>query len=197
MRTVIITMLLCLYPVFGMQAQDSNQGNHRNFPLIISIEFHSLSLPFKNKRPLFANVGIGLGTEVSHNGNRNWVQQFKLTWYGNKTVGGGILLHTQAVWRPTLVSDTFSEVKLGVGYLHAKRPKVAYKPTEKGWEVNGKKGKGMFVLPIGIGAGYDTFDTDTYISPFVGYQFLLATKYNQDIPVVPFTLMEAGSRIHF
>ncbi len=190
-------MLLCLYSVFEMEAQDSNQGNHRNFPLIISIEFHSLSLPFKNKRPLFANVGIGLGTEVSHNGNRNWVQQFKVTWYGNKTVGGGILLHTQAVWRPTLVSDTFSEVKLGAGYLYAKRPKVAYKPTEKGWEANGKKGKDVFVLPIGIGVGYDTFNTDTYISPFVGYQFLLATKYNQDIPVVPFTLMEAGSRIHF
>ena len=142
-------------------------------------------------------MGIGLGTEVSHNGNRNWVQQFKVTWYGNKTVGGGILFHTQTVWRPTIVSSAFSEIKLGAGYLYAKRPSIAYKAAENGWEKRGKKGKGMFILPIGIGAGYDSFDTDTYISPFIGYQFLLATKYNQDVPVVPFTLMEAGARIHF
>ncbi len=197
MRTVIITITLFLLSISGIGAQGLDQGNHRNFPLIISIEFHSLSLPFKNKKPLFANVGIGIGTEVSHNGNRNWVQQFKMTWYGNKNVGGGILFHTQAVWRPTLVSGAFSEVKLGAGYLYAKRPKIAHRPTQKGWEQHGKKGKGMFVLPIGIGAGYDTFDTDTYLSPFLGYQFLLATKYNQDIPIVPFTLIEAGSRIHF
>ena len=197
MRTVIITIFLCFLVILGLRAQGSDQGNHRNFPLIISIEFHSLSLPFKNKKPLFANMGIGLGTEVSHNGNRNWVQQFKVTWYGNKTVGGGILFHTQAVWRPTLFSSAFSEIKLGAGYLYAKRPSTAYKPAENGWEKRGKKGKGMFILPIGIGAGYDNFDTDTYISPFIGYQFLLATKYNQDVPLVPFTLMEAGARIHF
>lgn len=184
--------------MFGTsKAQDTGDGNHRNFPLIISIEFHSLSLPFKNKKPLFANVGIGLGTEVSHNGNRNWVQQFKMTWYGNKTVGGGLLLQTQAVWRPDIVSDAYSEVKLGVGYLYAKRPNDAYSPTDHGWENMGKKGKGMFVLPMGIGLGYDSYSESAYVSPFVNYQFIIATGYNKSIPVVPFTLMELGSRIHF
>ena len=180
-----------------VNAQGSADGNHRNFPLIISIEFHSLSLPFKNKKPLFSNVGVGLGTEVSHNGDRNWVQQFKMTWYGNKTVGSGIIFHTQAVWRPDIVSDAFSEVKLGVGFLYAKRPKDAFQPTAEGWKNVGKKGKGMFILPVGIGLGYDNYDESTYMSPFANYQFLLATKYNNSVPVVPFTLLEFGSRVHF
>lgn len=197
MRTVIIAFYLSIFLTRSGVAQAVDEGNHRNFPLIVSIEFHSLSLPFKNKKPLFKNVGIGLGTEVSHNGNRNWVQQFKMTWYGNKTVGGGLLFHTQAVWRPDIVSDAFSEIKLGVGYLYAKRPKDGFIPSENGWKNVGSKGKGMFVLPMGIGLGYDTYDKGTYVSPYANYQFLLATKYNQSIPVVPFTLIELGSRVHF
>ncbi|MFD2098704.1 hypothetical protein [Flagellimonas iocasae] len=196
MRTAIITIFLYAAVMQPTWSQGGD-GNHRNFPLIISIEFHSLSLPFKNKRPLFKNVGIGLGTEVSHNGNRNWVQQFKMTWYGNKTAGGGILFHTQTVWRPTMVNDAYSEVKLGVGYLYAKRPKEGYRPIQNGWENVGKKGKGMLVVPIGIGLGYDTYDEGTYVSPFANYQFLLATNYNESMPLVPFTLMEFGSRVHF
>ncbi|MFC4220355.1 hypothetical protein [Flagellimonas marina] len=196
MRTTIIALFLCAIVIQSSWSQ-ANDGNHRNFPLIISIEFHSLSLPFKNKKNLFKNIGIGLGTEVSHNGNRNWVQQFKMTWYGNKSVGGGLLLHTQAVWRPDVVNDAFSEIKLGVGYLYAKRPKEGYRPTKSGWKSAGKKGKGMLVIPVGIGLGYDTYDAGTYVSPFANYQFLLATNYNESMPVVPFTLLEFGSRIHF
>ncbi|MBO0323327.1 hypothetical protein J0X14_13545 [Muricauda sp. CAU 1633] len=196
MRTVTIAIFLFTTVIQTCMAQ-SDEGNHRNFPLIISIEFHSLSLPFKNKKPLFKNIGVGLGTEVSHNGNRNWVQQFKMTWYGNKTVGGGVLFHTQTVWRPDIVNDAFSEIKLGVGYLYAKRPKDGYKPTTNGWEQVGKKGKGMLVVPMGIGLGYDSYNEGTYVSPFANYQFLLATNYNESMPLVPFTLMEFGSRIHF
>jgi len=196
MRTTVSALFLCATLIQSAWSQ-GNDGNHRNFPLIISIEFHSLSLPFKNKKPLFKNIGLGLGTEVSYNGNRNWVQQFKMTWYGNKTVGGGLLFHTQAVWRPDLVNDAYSEIKLGVGYLYAMRPKEGYRPTKNGWENVGKKGKGMFVVPVGIGLGYDTYSEDTYISPFANYQFILATKYNESMPLVPFTLMELGGRVHF
>lgn len=196
MKTKIVWMLASIMLWQYGNAQ-SSVDNHRNFPLIVSIEFHSLSLPFKNKKPLFSNIGIGLGTEVSHNGKRNWAQEFKMVWYGNKRVGGGLLFQTQAVWRPELFNDTYSEIKLGVGYLHAKRPKGAYQLTDDGWKNVGKKGKGMLVIPATIGLGYDTYDQGTYFSPFANYQFLLATNYNDSMPVVPFTLMGLGSRIHF
>nr|WP_299342367.1 hypothetical protein [Allomuricauda sp.] len=195
MKTVILS-LTSFFLVLSTKAQSVSTDNHRNFPLIVSIEFNSLSLPFKNKK-LFSNIGIGIGTEVSHSGKRDWVQQFKISWYGNKNVGGGILIHSQAVWRPDLFSDTFGEVKLGVGYLFAKRPIDSYEPTPNGWENVGKKGKGMFVVPAGIGLGYDTFGENPYVSPFANYQFILATSYNKSVPVVPFTIMEIGSRIHF
>ncbi|WP_228237372.1 hypothetical protein [Allomuricauda sp. M10] len=196
MKTKIVWMLVGIMLWQYGNAQ-SSVDNHRNFPLIVSIEFHSLSLPFKNKKPLFSNIGIGLGTEVSHNGKRNWVQEFKMVWYGNKRVGGGLLFQTQAVWRPTLFNDTYSEIKLGVGYLYAKRPKDAYQLTDNGWKNVGKKGKGMLVIPATIGLGYDTYGQGAYVSPFANYQFLLATNYNDSMPVVPFTLMGFGSRIHF
>ncbi|UII75965.1 hypothetical protein LV716_17125 [Flagellimonas sp. HMM57] len=192
----IILSLTSFFLVIGTKAQSVSTDNHRNFPLMISIEFHSLSLPFKNKK-LFSNIGIGIGTEVSHSGNRDWVQQFKISWYGNKRVGGGLLVHSQAVWRPDLFSDAFGEVKLGVGYLFVKRPVDSFKPTSDGWTNVGKKGKGMFVIPTGIGFGYDTFDESIYVSPYTNYQFILAMNYNTSVPVVPFTLLELGSRIHF
>ncbi len=145
----------------------------------------------------FSNVGIGIGTEVSYNGKPTGVQQLTAVWYHNKRMGNGLLFYTQAVWRPSFGSSGFGELKTGVGYYYSFRPVASYKQLNGKWVSVGHKGKGMLTIPTGISLGSSSYSTDTYQAPFVSYQFLLVKDYNKDIPLVPETLIQVGSRIHF
>jgi len=196
MKFKISATLLSICFAISLRAQTESQKSYRNFPIIVMVQFHNLSMPFKDMKSNFSNIGFGLGTELSYNGKSNWVQQFSATWHHNKTVGNGILLYSQAAWRPVIGSGVYSEVKAGAGYMYAFRPVESYKQTNGVWESVEHKGKGMFTLPVGISLGYHSNSDKTYISPFISYQFLLISGYNQSIPLVPETLIQVGSRIH-
>jgi len=192
----VIVGLLCGILYTGY-AQNNFAKNYRDFPLIITLQFHSFSMPFKNIKSNFSNIGIGIGTEISYNKKSNWVQQFHLIWYRNKNMGNGFLGYSQATWRPSVGSSIYTELKLGVGYLLSKRPSESFKQKNGEWISVGKKGKGMFTVPIGFSIGYQNEQEKTYVSPFASYQFLVVTDYNKSIPIVPQTLIQTGSRIHF
>lgn len=196
MKRKIVLSLLGIFLAVSLKAQTDSQKSYRNFPIIVMVQFHNLSMPFKDMKSNFSNIGFGLGTELSYNGKSNWVQQFSATWHHNKTVGNGILLYSQAAWRPNIGSGVYSEVKAGAGYMYAFHPVESYKQNNGNWESVDRKGKGMFTLPVGISLGYQSYSEKTYISPFISYQFLLISGYNQSIPLVPETLIQVGSRIH-
>ncbi len=194
-KYVIIGLFFSIFYIGSIQY--SFGQNYRDFPLIVTLQFHSFSMPFKNIKSNFSNIGIGIGTEISYNKKSNWVQQFHLVWYRNKNMGNGLLAYSQATWRPSIDDHLYSEVKLGAGYLLSKRPSESFKHENGEWVSVGKKGKGMFTIPVGISMGYQNEQEKTYVSPFASYQFLVVTNYNKSIPVVPQTLIQIGSRIHF
>lgn len=192
---VVIFVLSFALPNQVKSQSESNQ--YRNFPIIIKLQFHNLAMPFKDLKSNFSNIGIGLGTEISYNGKSNWVHQLSATWHTNKTVGNGILIYSQAVWRPNIASGFYGELKVGAGYKYSFKPTHSFKQDNDGtWQEVGHKGKGMLALPLGISVGYQSPAAKTYISPFVSYQFLLLSGYNKSIPVLPETLVQIGSRIH-
>lgn len=193
----VIAFYLMATPVTApVTAQDPPENDHRNFPIILTIQFHALTLPFHDLKTNFSNIGIGVGTEVSLNGKENWAQQFSLVWVGNQQVGNRIMVYTQTAWRPTLTSNIFSELKLGIGYTIAKRPIRSYKQIGDKWVSVGKQGKGLLTIPAGISLGFSDYSSHTYFSPFTTYQFLLHKSYNQTIPIMPETLIQTGIRIH-
>lgn len=179
-----------------MQAQSDPARDYKNYPIIVTLQFHAFALPFKDFKSNFKNVGIGLGTEISHNGQDNWVQQFNILWYKNKSLGNGIHVNTQTVWRPTIAGEVYSEVKLGIGCLYSFRPNMGYQQVEGKWLAMGHKGKMMLAIPVGVGIGYHNYSASTQVSPFTGYQFMLVNSYSKSIPLVPETLVQFGTRIH-
>lgn len=195
-KSYVILFLACCLVIPAMAQTDSGKI-YRNFPIIATIQFHSLALPFRDLKTNFSNVGFGLGTEVSLNGKHNWTQQVNMVWYRNQAAGNGLLFYTQTAWRPTIISPVYTEVKAGVGYLVAFRPVESYKQENGKWVSVDHKGKGLFTVPIGISIGYNKFSPNTYFSPFATYQLLLISGYNKSIPIVPQTLLQVGSRIHF
>ncbi|EOZ92587.1 hypothetical protein A33Q_3968 [Indibacter alkaliphilus LW1] len=197
MKPLLLLVIACLFfPKNQGLAQAETGNNYRNFPIVFSLQFHSLAMPFKDLKSNFKNVGFGIGTEVSHNGLHNWVQQFDLIWIKNKGIGNGILLSTQTSYRPMMVGNIFAEVKAGVGYLKSFKPSQSYQQIDGKWNEAKKNGKGMLAFPIGLGLGQHNHSESSYISPFFGYQMILVTNYNQDIPIVPQTLFQIAGRIH-
>ena len=196
MKKKILGSVLGWCLVLPLMAQPESLKSYRDFPLVITLQFHSLSLPFRDLRSNFSNIGIGLGTELSFNGKHNWVQQLSMVWYRNKAVGNGLLLYTQAAWRLTTDSGVYSEIKGGVGYLLSFRPGDSFKQVNGDWISAGRKGKGMLAIPVGIGVGYDQYSSRAYVSPFVTYQFLLLSGYSKSVPLIPETLVQVGTRIH-
>lgn len=178
-----------------VRGQDSS---YRNFPILVTLQFHNVTLPFKDVKSNFANIGLGVGTELSLNGRSTWAQQFSASWNFNKTVGNRCAVYTQVVWRPNLVSGFYGEVKAGAGYQYAFRPTESYQQNSEGvWQSVGHQGKGMLIVPVGISIGYQSPKPSTYVSPFVSYQLFVASGYSQSIPLLPESLIQVGSRIHF
>jgi len=199
MKNKIAALLLSCCLATGAKAQiDPNPiKNYRNFPVILTAQFHSLTLPFKDLKSNFSNVGLGIGTEVSLNKKHKWVQQVNGVWYRNRAVGNGLLFYTQTAWRPKLISNFYAEVKAGAGYMLAFRPVESYKPDNGDWVSVGTKGKGLITVPVGISVGYNKYSSHTYLSPFVSYQLLVLPNYNKSIPIVPETLLQAGVKIYY
>src|SRR5215467_5272048 len=94
MKKGFLLVAICLAAFIGSWGQEKTNHGYRNFPVIITINFHSLTLPFRDFKSNFSNVGFGIGTEVSFNGKQDWVQQFSINWLRNENVGNGLLFST-------------------------------------------------------------------------------------------------------
>ena len=196
MRKKVIIIYLLLVSACWLNGQESRPGN-QNFPLGITLEFHSFNVPFKEMLANFSNIGIGIGTELYFNNNPEWGQRFSLIWIRNKEVGNGLLLYSQAFWRPTITGDAFGELKGGLGYMLGRRPVESFQKVNGEWKSVGKRGKGMLTIPLGLGLGVHSFTDDRQFTHQLGYQFLVLNNYNASVPIVPETLIQVGTSTHF
>lgn len=192
----ILFVASAIFSSIYIQGQTQEPKNYGDFPLIITVQFHAFALPFHDLKSNFYNIGIGIGTEFSFNGNSSGAQQVSALWYHNKAMGNGLLFYTQSVWRPYFSIDGYGEMKGGIGYSYSFRPSESFQQVNGSWKSRGHKGKGMLTIPIGISVGYDSRSANSYVSNFISYQFLLVSNYNKSIPLVPETLLQIGSRIH-
>lgn len=191
-------LLVCIFISQTARSQSETRTGYQNFPIIFMIQFQNLSMPFKDLKSNFSHIGFGVGTEFSYNGKSNFVQQLHITWHRNKVNGNGVLFYSQAVWRPDITNDVYTEIKGGAGYLYSCRPTESFKLKQGRWVSAGKTGKGMLALPVGISVGYHHATTTNMLtSPFITYQLVVLSGYNPSIPVVPETFLQIGSRVHF
>lgn len=197
MKKLLIPCLVFYLLMGSSFGQDIKTKDYRNFPLSISLQFHSFSMPFRNLKSNFQNIGIGIGTEISHNAEHTWIQEISLIWVHNKSMGDGLFFLTQTAWRPYLADPLFGEIKLGLGYHLAFRPTESFIQKDGEWISARKKGKSMLAIPAGIGIGSHSYSEKSYTSPFVNYQFLLLKGFNATVPIVPETLIQVGTRTHF
>lgn len=196
MKRSIGCMLVFFLLGLAANGQKTGPKNYRNFPIVFTVQFHSLSYPLKDLKSNFRNVGFGLGSEIALGSGHAWAQQFQVSWYRNQQAGNGILLYTQSAWRPTIVAHMYTELKAGFGYLYSFRPVESFKEVNGNWVSAGHKGKWLFTVPVGFSVGYNNYSTSTYVAPFASYQVLVSANYNKSVPIVTNSLFQLGARIH-
>ena len=174
-------------------ARKSLPAERTSWPLLVSVQFHSLALPFQDIRRVSSNVGIALGTEFRYNERGNLIQSFQTGYYRNRYAGDGLFIFTQAGYRPH-VGSVYADVKAGLGWHYTFHPNTTLTLNEGQWQTAGRTGKGLLMLPLGLSIGYDG---PSMVSPFVGYHFFVLAGYNPSVPVVPNQLLQAGARIRF
>lgn len=191
---LLLLALTGLLPVVAQPIPSAERAK-RDWPLIVSLQFHSLSMPFKNLKSTFENVGISLGTEVSYNRRSNLLQQVQVGFYRNKNAGNGLSITTQTAYRPHF-GPIYAEVKAGLGYNFAFHPNTTLIFTNGEWKSAGQSGKGLLMVPVGVSIGYQGTKTKPVFDPFVSYQFFVLQGYNPEVPILPNQLIQVGSRIH-
>jgi len=192
----LIFLLFLMIQTFSQaQTSENPDKNYRNFPLIVSVNFQNLAMPFKDLGSNFSHVGILVGTEVSLNGKQNWAQQIQAGYYFNHDAGNGFMAYTQTIYRPSIAHHFYAEVRAGLGWQRVFHPVVAYK-YENGQYVSAPGGKSQLIVPLGISFGYNNYKEKTYVSPFISYQVIPALFYNEGIPLNFYSLFQVGTRIH-
>ncbi|GAB3890291.1 hypothetical protein GCM10028803_00940 [Larkinella knui] len=195
LSNLILLALAGLFPVCAQQIP-SPESTRRNWPLIVSLQFHAISMPFRDLKSTFSNVGFSLGTEVMYNRRANLLQQVQVGFYRNRNAGNGLSVFTQTAYRPHF-GPVYAEVKAGLGYHFAFHPNTTLVFKNGEWQSAGQRGKGMLMVPVGVSIGYQGTNTKPLFEPFVSYQFFILQGYNPEVPLLPNQLIQIGSRIHF
>ncbi|MFC5412370.1 hypothetical protein ACFPMF_23800 [Larkinella bovis] len=192
--TTLLGSLLGVLPVIA-QPNSSPEPARRDWPLLVSLQFQSVSMPFRDLKSTFSNVGISLGTEVSYNRRRTLLQQLQLGFFHNRNAGNGLFIATQTAYRSHF-GPVYTELKAGLGYHFAFHPNTTLVFKNGEWRSSGQSGKGMLLVPLGVSLGYQGSKIRPMFEPFVSYQFLVLSGYNPDVPLLPNQLIQVGSRIH-
>ncbi|CAN5628966.1 hypothetical protein BH09BAC4_BH09BAC4_23430 [soil metagenome] len=188
-----ITSLATTPAVAQIPENESLRLGTPSWPLTISAQFHSLSLPFRDVRTAFPNVGVGLGTEFNYKRRGNLIQTMQVGYYHNRYAGDGLFVSTQAGYRPH-VGSVFAEIKAGVGWNYTFHPNTVVELREGQWQASEHTGKGLLMVPLGISIGYAR--PGAVVAPFIGYQVFLLAEYNPSVPAVPNQLLQVGMHIH-
>ncbi|UOQ69737.1 hypothetical protein [Hymenobacter volaticus] len=168
---------------------------YRNWPVVAGVQFHTLAMPFSDRKSAFSNPGLSVGTEFRYNRRATLVQSLPLGYYRNRYAGNGLYVAPQLVYRPQF-GPLYAELRAGAGVLYTMQPGRSYELEDNTWQTRNHGGKLTLMLPVGLSLGYSGRQAAPRISPFVSYQVFVLHGYNPGIPVVPNLLLQAGVRAH-
>lgn len=189
MHLKFIFLLLAIALVTLIQAQEAMP----RLSLTASVQFHSLGLPFQQMGGNFKNLGLNVGARFGWNDKGSLVQDLQLSWLSNRNVGNSWTLHTQLGWQPRLFNAVRFGPHLGLGYSWLQHPVTSFVQEDGEWVAQGQRGKGVLSVPVGLSLRL----AKGWVQPFVAYQMLLYSDYNQGVPILPNTMLQIGSQISF
>jgi hypothetical protein len=191
-RSFVLCCIILLHAK-GLTGQvNSERVNNSSIPIIITLHFQNLSMPFRDLKSNFGHLGISIGTEFYYNNSKSWSQQVHLGYYFNKQTGNALMLYTQAVYRPFNNEQFSPELKSGIGWQLVSHPVQSLKFNNSKW-VRYSKSKLQWIVPTGIGLGYKT---DSQYSVFASYQVVPTFFYNKSIPLSFNSFFQTGILIN-
>lgn len=180
--------------LLGLGSLTLCRAQEQRLLLTAGFQFHSLGLPFKTVKENFKNLGLSVGTRYQWNKNGALVQDLQLSWLVNRKVGNSLNIYTQLGWQPRLFGAIHLGPQLGLGYSWLEHPVESFEQKNGEWVARGRGGKAVLSVPVGFSLRLAK-QSNLLIQPYVSYQMLIFTNYNQGLPILPSTMLQIGSQI--
>lgn len=184
------TLLICsfLFADLVLAQQEVPAGG---LPITISLFSESVSLP--DLHSLFRNAGWGirLGTEhhYTRNNSRTWLQTLNLGFYRHSRWQSGIYLNSEFGYRKTF-NSIYTDITIGVGYLHLVAHPGRYRPTEGGFEkTTAHLHRIMPTFGVGLGVDAGRLSLFSRLEAFGEFPF-----HYGGTPVLPHRALHFGTR---
>ena len=192
-RSVTMTLFFCVY-ITQAKAQKAISQK-----LIYSAKviFHGYSLPFKNVKDNFLNLGFGLGVDYPYNRNASLLQSFSVGVLRHKQHGNLYSVGTQFSYRPLLFKALEPGIALGISrtFSFSNRQNPFYSIENGSWQKSGSQHQGHWQIPVGLSLGYRLHAFNQFaVTPYVSYEAAALLRYNSAFPVLPSTSLAAGIR---
>ena len=178
------------------------KAQKQDFPVSLSIINQSWAFPQKKifrMKPFYP--GLVFGTEYSYKeGKRGRLfQSANLGFYVNNITGSCLFLQSDLAYRFTLNLGLFTDVSLGLGYVHAFYPREIFRQNkENGYVKVRDTGKPAIMVSNSFSLGYDfTKRTGLHFAPFIKYQWFAQYPYFELIPVRPNGILHVGLRYYW
>lgn len=193
-NTIIIITIF--FNVQGFAQKINSRLHDSKFPIVAGLQFQNFAMPFLDIKSNFTHPGLFVGSEISYNNKETLIQQAIIGSYINREIGNGTYLSTQFGYRPKIYKNLYSELKVGLNYLHVFYPTKSYKYENGIWQEN-IGGKSQVGIPFDLGFGYSFTSDLGKMSPFILYQINPSFFYNKTLPVNIYSSFLIGLRIQF
>lgn len=194
-RLPFVLFMLAGLPLF-LKAQSPQDAHAKmKFPIIASVHFQNLSVPFADIKSHFSHPGFSVGTEMSLNTRKTLFQQLHAGATLNRELGNHFFVQTQFTYRQGFLKTLYAEARAGLGWQRSYHPVEALR-FEGGQWISTAGGRSQVTMPFSLSFGYrgDKENPNT-VQPFVGYQLVPALFYNAVIPLNFYTMFHAGVRV--
>ncbi len=166
----------------------------------ISVFQHNVGVPFKDYLKLPLNLGFTLGAEFGYGGKAagRHFQRFEVGFYRHENLNSTVWIKSDFIRRFNTKSPWFVDVQTGLGYAHSFDALATYQLDDEGRYQAKSRSKSALLFDAGLGVGYELkVGEKLNLSPYVRYEGLLQWPYSKLAPVLPQTLLHAGTKLRW
>lgn len=178
-------LVLCLFS----RAQSTHPASYE-----LAVGLQSYYAPLKHMRPLNPQPVFIAGANRAINPRQTLELGVRIGYHRNKYQGDALFLQTLFRYAPVIFRHLQPQAGIGIGYQLSFHPGKSWQHNGNEW-VKGRGTKGIIQVPVQLGLGYHSLETQrASITPYVAWQLNALFRYSPDLSPLPASQWLVGVR---
>lgn len=195
-KTVFLLMALALPLAGAAQSPGTPVPPPRAF-FTAALNFQAIGVPGGVPvQELLRQPGLELGIGRVLNKRASLLAALNLGWLSSRYNGNTLYASGNLTYAPALLGNLRGSVQVGAGAALNSSPSHAWKFTADGWEQSRNTAVNPFVS-AGFGLMHRFQLNNCYLAPTFRYQLLVEGDYNRSVPLLPVSMVQAGTLLFF